>query len=474
VTELFRRIPPRLPPMHPRTRHFLAGLMLCAAHFLPAQSRPDPASGPTTPSLQEQLDASPGTPLHLPAGEYRLTEPLVFKTSGSGLFGEGTIIQTNDDADIIQVVGADHVRLEGITLLRENPRFEKSARAIWAEGSSFLTVRNVTVRGNRASPTTVLLNECHYSTVEGCTIIDYKTVTIDDRMKDDLYRYAFRAIDGHGIIVRHSSGTRLIRNRIIETSLRPTEAVMREHDLGRIVDRAPELGPLASYGVKEGFAFIWHQGAGIGVQGPSRTALTLIEGNYIENAAQALDVHSDFMIVTNNHITTCYTGIKVFHGSRGVIISNNIIHRPAKYGIMLRPGSGSWSPTAPQIDALARGENVQRGLIIANNLITDMGYDDEHWRLWNDDPTETSPVGIKVGTGPLPSNPRFRDLILQGNLIHDHGQDGILIDGTIVQPPPRYKWAIWFDEEWPVENVRMSGNIFHAGEKGVSNLPIAP
>ena len=226
--------------------------------------------------------------------------------------------------------------------------------------------------------------------------------------------------------------------------------------------------------MEDGFAFIWHQGVGIGVSGPDVTAHTLIEGNFVENAAQAFDVHSDFMVVTNNQITNCYTGIKVFHGSRGVVVSNNTIHRPGKYGIMLRPGSEAWEASAATAEKPAREENVQRGLIVANNVITDMGYDDEHWRLWNDDPTEASPVGIKVGTGPLATNPRYRDLIFQGNIIHDHGQDGILVDGKPTVLQPRYKWAIWFDEEWRVENVRMSGNIFAPGEKGISNLPIEP
>ncbi len=455
-------------------------LLACAFGFAgtlfanPAATAPAPAASLAGyPSLQAAIDANPGRPLHVPPGEFRIDTPLVLTTSGSGLVGEGTIIQTNDDADIVQVK-ADRVRLEGITLLREQPKFFKSTRAIWAKDSAFLVVRNVTIRGNRSSPTAFLVENSDHATIEGCTILDYKTVTIDDRMKNDLYRYAFRAIDGHGMIVRGSNDARIIRNRIIETELRPTEATMKKHDLGRIVDRAKELGPLASYGVKDGFVFIWHQGAGIGVHDPSRTAFTLLDGNYIENAAQAMDVHSDFMIVTNNQITNCYTGIKVFHGSRGVVISNNIIHRPGKYGIMLRPGSNSYSTAAAKDKEPAREENVQESIIIANNVITDMGYDDEHWRLWNDDPTETSPVGIKVGTGPLATNPRFRNLIFQGNIVHDRGRNQILVDGKPVVAAPRYKWAIWFDEEWRAENVRLSANIFEPGEKGVSNLPIQP
>jgi hypothetical protein len=454
---------------------FLLPAVWIACFALQASATPgEPPSLIHYPTIQAAIDANPGRLIHVPPGEYRITAPIVLSNEGSGLFGEGTIIQTNDDADIIQVRGAAHIRIEGLTLLREQPKFFKTARAIWAEHSQFLQVRNVTVRGNRASPCTVLLAECDNATIEGCTIIDYKTITIDDRMNNDLYRYAFRAIDGHGIILRGCIAGRVLRNRIIENELRPTEAIMKKYDLGKIVNRATELGRLASYGVKDNFVFIWHQGAGIGVHGANRTAFTLVDGNYVENAAQGMDLHSDFMIVTNNQVTNSYMGMKVFHGGRDVVISNNIFHQCGKYGILLRPGSESWEASAPVGAQPAREDNVERGFVIANNIITDMGYGDENWRLQNDDPTETSPVPIKIGTGPLPANPRLSDIIIQGNLIYDHGRDKILVDGKPQVVPPRYKWAIWFDDEWRAENVRMTGNIFHPGEKGVCNLPIQP
>jgi hypothetical protein len=435
-----------------------------------------PSSAPplTGSNLQAAIDAQPGRPLHLPAGEYRLDRPLEFRVSGGGLHGEGTLIQTNNDADIVRIVGADHVRIEGISLIREQPVFFKSARAVFAERSHHLILRHLTVRGNRASPAAILLYECDYATLEGCSVIDFKTVTIDDRMKNDLYRYAFRALDGHGMYLRLCRAPRILRNRIIETELRATEEVMRRHDLGLLVDRAPELGRLASYGVRDGRAFIWHQGGGIALSGATRTAHALVDGNFIENAAQGMDLHADFLIVTNNHVTNAYMGMKVFHGGRGVVIANNVFHRPAKYGLLLRPGSESW-PASPAADGRpAREENVQRGFVVANNVITDMGYGDEHWHVWNDDPAESSPVAIKIGTGPLPSNPRLADLILQGNIVHDHGRDGVLVDGRVEHPAPRYKWALWFDEEWRAANVRLSANILHPGSLGVSNLPIEP
>jgi hypothetical protein len=167
-------------------------------------------------------------------------------------------------------------------------------------------------------------------------------------------------------------------------------------------------------------------------------------------------------------------GMKAFHGARGVVISNNVFHKPGKYGILLRPGSSSHHTEESTSDRPARDENVERGIIIANNIITDQGYGHESWRLWNADPSETSPVGIKVGTGPLETNPRLMDLIIEGNMIYDRGRDLVIENGKAVRPTPRYKWAIWFDDPWRVENLKMANNIFHPGEKGVSNLPIEP
>ena len=467
-------------PVTCRIRGAISALLLSFTATALFGASPPPAQGGLTPSpddpgsIQAAIDAQPGRAVYLPPGVYRIDKPIRITTDASGLFGQGTIIQTNDDADIIQIQNADYVRIEGITLKREDPKFFKSARAIFADGSQFLTLKEVNIRGNRASPTAVLLTNCDYANVEGCVIIDFKTITIDNRMNNDLYRYAFRAIDGHGMMLRHCSGARIIRNRVIETLLRATEEIQKKYDLGKIVDRAPELGPLASYGVRDGVAFIWHQGGGIQLSGADKNAQTLVDGNYIENAAQAMDLHSDFMVITNNTATNCYTGVKVFHGSRGVIIANNIFHRPGKYGIMLRPGSESWEASEATADHPAREENREGQIIIANNVITDQGYDDEHWRLWNTDPSDTSPVGIKVGTGPLERNPQFTDIIITGNIIHDHGRDGVLVNGKPEKLPPRYKWAIWFDDEWRAKNVRMSGNLFDPGEKGVSNLPIEP
>ncbi|MEZ5275114.1 MAG: right-handed parallel beta-helix repeat-containing protein [Opitutaceae bacterium] len=426
-------------------------------------------------SIQRALDAHPGQPVHLPPGLYLIDAPLVISSADSGLIGQGTVIQTNDDADILQIRDATRVQIEGITLKRSQPKLGKDQRAIRAQRADHLVLRNISVLGNRAAQAAVEIRESDYVTVESCSVVDFKTVAVDNRMTNDLYRYAFNAINGHGIWIVGCRGARIIRNRVIETELLPTREVMEKYELGQVVERADELGELASYGVSaDGFVFIWHQGGGILVNDATRTAFTLLDGNYIENAAQGMDLHGDFMIVTNNHVTNCYMGMKAFHGARGVIISNNVFHKPGKYGILLRPGSESWEAGSTGRHGEVRDENVERGIIIAHNLITDQGYDQESWRLWNADPSETSPVGIKIGTGPLESNPRLIDLIIEGNMIYDRGRDLVLENDHAVRPPPRYKWAIWFDDAWRAENVRMANNIFHPGEEGVSNLPVTP
>ena len=399
-------------------------------------------------TVQEALDNNRGRSFYLPAGNYEIQEALVLRGEGSGIHGHGRIIQRNHDADILRVEGASHGRVEGITLLRQNPRLGKTAAGLYAVDSPHLVIRDVKVLKNRAELNAVFIERCDYLTIEGCEVVDFKTIAVDDRMNNDLYRYAFNAINGHGIRVANSRAVRILKNRVIETELLPTRAIQEKYELGKIVDRAEQLGELASYGVLDDFVFIWHQGGGILVHPSTVSAFTLVDGNYIQNAAQGMDhiqnaaqgmdLHSDFLTVTNNQVTDCYMGMKAFHGARGVIIANNIFHSPGKYGILLRPGSESWEAGANHRGAVKSEANVQRSILIANNLITDQGYGSESWRLWKSDPSETAPVGIKVGTGPLENNPRLMDLIITGNRIYDKGRDGIVEDGHVTFPGPRY------------------------------------
>ncbi|NWG12936.1 MAG: hypothetical protein HXY20_05300 [Acidobacteria bacterium] len=43
------------------------------------------------------------------------------------------------------------------------------------------------------------------------------------------------------------------------------------------------------------------------------------------------------------------------------------------------------------------------------------------------------------------------------------------MDGKRRVVPPRYKWALYFDEKPPADNVRVWNDVVHAGSMGVSN-----
>ncbi len=84
------------------------------------------------PSIQAALDANPGRVVWVPAGDYPLSEAIVIRHSGSGLYGPGRLIQSNAEAALIVVRGAQDVRLRDLTLTRSPERLESSASAITA------------------------------------------------------------------------------------------------------------------------------------------------------------------------------------------------------------------------------------------------------------------------------------------------------------------------------------------------------
>ena len=425
-------------------------------------------------SVQQALDLNPNTMVFLSPGEYRITKPVRLNTEGSGLYGFGKIIQENPDEHIIIIEKTKNVRIRDIKLTRSKVEFDKRAHAVFINNSNSVTLKDVIIENNRSTIACVYLLKSNYCRVEGCEIINYKTITIDDRMHDDLYGYAFNSMDGHGLMAVECNATQIVRNRIIENELISTKEFMDKYNLGKIVNRREKLGALEKYGIENDFVVIWHQGAGMRITGAGETQFTLIDGNYIENVSQGLDLHTDHVIVTNNHITNAYMGMKAMHGSRGVIISNNVFQRPGKYGIMLRPGSGSYFAQEAEGNNAGRETNVERGVIISNNIISDMGFGIEDWRLINDSTDLSYPVGIKLGYGPLPQNPPLQDVIIEGNIIYDKGLDKVLVNGIPQVVKPRYKYAVWFDNELENKGFHFRGNIFHPGSLGVSNKELIP
>jgi len=64
------------------------------------------------PSIQAALDANPGKMLFVPDGEYSLTDPIRIRHSGSGLYGFGKLVQQNTNSPVIEIIGANDVRVK--------------------------------------------------------------------------------------------------------------------------------------------------------------------------------------------------------------------------------------------------------------------------------------------------------------------------------------------------------------------------
>src|SRR5690606_24441476 len=146
-----------------------------------------------------------------------------------------------------------------------------------------------------------MLERCVQSRVVGCSVTNYKRIAVDDRTESELYGYAFKVIDGTGILVTFSQGVQVLDNRVVENRLFPTEETKRDHGLGQLTEgRAPtKKGPLAPKG---DYANNWHQGSAIVVTSPLDTSHVQVRGNYIENAAQGIDIHADHVTCSQNTI----------------------------------------------------------------------------------------------------------------------------------------------------------------------------
>ncbi len=68
-------------------RSYLPALFLCVCFLAAAQAEPGPAG---FSSVQEAVAAAKGAPVFLPAGEWRISEPVVFRGAGGGLHGAAT------------------------------------------------------------------------------------------------------------------------------------------------------------------------------------------------------------------------------------------------------------------------------------------------------------------------------------------------------------------------------------------------
>lgn len=402
--------------------------------------------------------------IQVPAGDYLIGQPLRIKTAGTGLYGFGRIIQTNAAASIVEIRQATNALLRDLTLMRPPAQADTTEHAVSASDCDGVELDRLRVIDNRSLGGTLLLERCRNSRVQNCTIKNYKRIGIDDRTGSDLYGYAFYAIDGTGILITESEGVTVHNNHVIEANIYPTRETKERHQLGQLTaGRKPvNKGKLAPRG---DYVNNWHQGSAITITSPEKTRFVQVIGNYIENAAQGIDLHADQVICTQNIIRYAFVGIKCMHGSRNVLISNNNISHIDLWGLIMMPGTASHPAEAAAEGKPARGANFTRGNIIANNIFSDFGFGHEYFN-WKDHKTGV----ISLESGQLPENPVMSDILIQGNVVYDTGKDQVLEEGKPVTLAPRYHYAVFITPEPRPEGLRFSNNIFHPGKSGVSNL----
>lgn len=424
-------------------------------------------------SIQEAIQANPGRPVYLPAGDYEIAAAIRIQADRSGLFGPGRIIQTNAGQPIVMIDGAEGVQIRDLTLTRAEGAMETESEGLVANGCRDLVVDNVRVLDNRTRSAAIALRRCTASQVRHCLVQDYQRVSVDDRTASPDYGFAFRCVIGTGIVVKECQGVLVQGNRLIDRRLVPTPELAERFELGRFVKKNATRGPLAGAADWERESTAnWCQGTAIHIASPTSTDLVQVVGNFVENTGQGIDIHADHVVVSQNIIRDTLIGMKAMHGSRNVLILGNQFSRSALWSIGLMPGAAS-RPARPAGDGAKAAEaNVDGGSIIANNIISDFGYGHYDW-IWGAPGERGYPIRFDVGQ--KAENPPLADVVVQGNIVYDTGRDGVLDESGPRVAPPRYKYAVLV-EKGPGEprGLHFSGNILHPGTLGVSNVELLP
>lgn len=435
-------------------------------------------------SVQAALDANPGKMVLLPPGEYSISRAIVINTDNTGLYGYGTIIQTDPGEDIISVQNARGVRIEDLTLTRPEGKMDTSRSGIWVDHCTSLALRNLRVIDNRTESGSIQVHQSTGIRIEGCEIINYKRIAVDDRTDSEDWGYAFHCINGAGIIVKDTQGGMILNNRVIENNLLPTQEIRDKYGLGKLTEgkKPTRQGRLTGKTLEKGSVNNWHQGSAILVSSPENTSFFQITGNYVEHSAQGFDLHCDYVVCSGNQVNHGMMGIKGTHGCRHLVISDNILSCIDLWGILLNPGAASHFIESASGDKEARGPNVDAGTIVSNNIVTDYGYGDEYWNWGGASPEHSGSYPIALYEGQLPENPPLRDVLIQGNLVYNTGRDQVLVDGKPVEQPPRYRYAVYVgpwgenSAQGPTfpRDIHFLGNDLHPGTKGISNVELTP
>ncbi|WP_256199974.1 right-handed parallel beta-helix repeat-containing protein [Verrucomicrobium spinosum] len=417
-------------------------------------------------SIQAALDASPGTMVHVPAGDHLISAPLRLHHDHSGLYGEGRIIQQNPEVPILIIQDSRDVTVRGLTLTRAKDNEITRAEGVVAIKCRDLVLDGIRVINNRTRSAAIAIRESQGTDIRDCRVRNYMCLTIDDRTNSPDWGYAFNCIDGTGIAVSYSQGTSITGCRVVEEDLLPTREIQQKHGLGKFVKKNPQKGTIVSQKTwGEEFVSNWHQGSAIIVTAPESSDLTRILNNHIENAAQGVDLHSDHVILSGNVINNSFMGMKAMHGSRNVIITGNQFIKNDLWSIGLMPGASSHG-AAPAAEASRPLHQRGWGSIIANNIISDFGRGHSAW-VW-----EGQGTPIRFDNRQKPHNPPLADVVIQGNVIYDSDRDEAAVAGTEGQAKPKYEYAVRIATE--AQGLHFSGNLFHPGRSGVSNIPLPP
>ena len=180
---------------------------------------------------------------------YRITEDDVV------LRGAHALIQTDPAAPVLVIEGVKGVRVEGLTITRAEGAEEAIAPGILIIDCEDIVLDSVRVLNCKARDPAIEIRSSRNCTVRDSVVQNYKRIAVDDRTDSELYGYAFRAIDGTGILVNNSVGTVIEGNRIIEEALLPTREMKKEHQLGSLTEgrQATVPGALGKSAVAAGY-----------------------------------------------------------------------------------------------------------------------------------------------------------------------------------------------------------------------------
>ena len=423
-------------------------------------------------SIQMAIDANPGREIYIPAGDHPIRVPVRISGVGTSLRGPGRIVMMDPARHLLEIEHASGVRLEGITLSRPDGKMDTESPGIIVSDARDVVLERVKVIDNRTRSGCIRFSEVRNGRILHCDIRNYMSIAIDDRTQNAaLLGYAFRCIDGTGIVVDRCQGTLIQGNTIIEENLHPTPELKAMHRLGTFVKKNPTKGLLISQAVWDAeYVNNWHQGSGLIVTGPTSSDFTRIVANHIENAAQGIDIHSDHVIVSDNIVNNCFMGMKAMHGSRNVLITGNQFSRNTLWAIGLMSGSAASPAIRATDDRPAVAANVDGGSLISNNIISQFGYGDSYW-IWKD----SSRAVFRFDRGQEPDDPPLRDVLITGNVISNPDLGELPDSDSDTKETPRYHYAVRIEQgtDNSPRGLHFGRNLFPAGTQGLSNVELA-